>query len=122
MLEAIGPAVVVPHFPQRMIRAFDITGRTTGRDIIAYFERVGVTLPVAAITDNETLEFAKKHPLFDPDGRVNLFLRGGLDALSVIRDRTWRGRPIVHQRICLHSRIPWVRGRVFAQVKNPLPA
>lgn len=115
MLQPVGIGLVVPGRPRAMVRAFAITRRMTGRDILAHFERLGRDVRDIAITDPDLIHQITKLPAFDHSGCANLVVQDEVHALSFTR-----ALRVIREQISLHSRVPWVNGRVFAIVRNPL--
>jgi len=122
MLEIAGHGMVLDQRPESMLAGFAITARATGRDILARLASSGRSISEIAVTDLAIIEHVSRHHAgFDSTGNPNLFLQDDISMLSVVKALTRRGRPLVIERVSLHSRIPWRVGRVFGFVRNPLP-
>ena len=121
MLRPVGESLPVDQPPGSMLRAFAITARATGRDILAHLTRSGRSLHELAITDFDLIErLSRRHPEFDRTGAPNLFLADDVSMLSAVRAVGRRKSPLVIERVALHSRVPWRNGRVFGLLRNPL--
>lgn len=121
MLQMAGASMVFDQRPESLLMGFAITARATGRDLLAHMTKTGRAIPEIAITDPDFIDqISRFHTGFDRTGGPNLFFQDSVNMLSVVQAVTWRGAPLIAERVSLHSRIPWRNGRVFAFLRNPL--
>jgi hypothetical protein len=111
----LGTGIVIPDTDAFHVRAFDIVGRFTGRDIMLAMKNESLT----EITDPVIIDLIRDDDLLDRSGMPNLIPRNDVLALSLVYSRNDRG--VTGESASMTSRVPWTGGRLFALAVGACP-
>ncbi len=114
-LQDLETGIIIPDTVAYHVRAFDIVGRWTGRDIDGAMH----ARSLIRITDPDIIALIRDDDLLDRSGMPNLIPQDDILALSLVYSRNDRG--ITTDRASMTSRIPWTGGRLFVLAAGACP-